>query len=112
MGAPMDRLQLVTSSEGAFNQFVAINVEGLLLQGAVYDGGRLTDVGIESKLLSEMPTLSMAWVRDEDASKCQQNSTAKIPMYLTPTREHLVSELSLVCSGEPAQWTIGGTLVC
>jgi len=110
--APMDRLQLVTSTEGALSQFVSINVDGLLLQGAVFEGGRLTDVATESKLLSEMPALSMGWVRDEDASKFDLNNTAKIPMYLTPTREHLVSELSLVCSAEPAHWTIGGTLVC
>merc|ERR1711988_1131723 len=76
----MDRMQLVTSNEGSLNQFVCINVEGLLLQGAVYDSGRLTDVATDS----EMPSLSMAWVRDEDAAQFQQSSTAKIPMYLTP----------------------------
>lgn len=91
---------------------MSITVEGLMLQGAVYDGGRLTDVASESKLLSEMPALSMGWVCDADASKFEQSNTAKIPMYLTPTREHLVSELSLVCTAEPAHWTIGGTLVC
>merc|ERR1711988_490451 len=83
--ASMDRLQLVTAPDGTLSKYVSINVEGLLLQGAVYDGNRLTDVAADSKLLFEMPPLAMAWVKDEDAGGLlQQGSTAKIPMYLSP----------------------------
>lgn len=107
----MDRLKLVTSSAGSLSQHVAINVEGLLLQGAIFDQG-LTEVVADSKVLSVMPSLAMAWVRDDDAAQFQGGNIAKIPMYLTPSREQLVSEISLKCGGDPMAWTIGGTLVC
>jgi len=108
----MDGLILVTGAEGSLSQFVSINVEGLLLQGAVFDSGRLNDVASDSKLLSEMPGLSMSWVKAEDATQFQQGSTAKIPMYLTPNRDKLVTEIAMSCSGDAVQWTIGGTIVC
>jgi dynein heavy chain 2 len=107
----MDRLKLVTGAAGSLDKHVHITVESLLLQGAVYNTS-LSEVSSDSKVLSIMPDLAMAWVRDEDAAQFQGGNTAKIPMYLTPTREHLVSELSLNCNGEAMSWTIGGTLVC
>jgi len=109
----MDKLTLVTSAEvGTLQKYVSMVVDGLLLQGAVLEGGKLKDVAGDSKLFSEMPPLAMAWIKDEDASSFREGNSAKIPMYLTPTRDKLVAELSLACSGEPVQWTIGGTLVC
>jgi dynein heavy chain 2, cytosolic len=107
----MDRLKLVTAGAGTLGKHVSITVEGMLLQGAVYNNS-LSEVAADSKVLSVMPALSVAWVRDEEAEQYQGQNTAKIPMYLTPTREVLVTELALDCSGDPMNWTIGGTLVC
>jgi len=111
--ASMDKLVLVTSAEvHTLQQHVHMVVEGLLLQGAVLEAGKLKDVAGDSKLFSEMPALAMAWLTPEEAGRFKEGNVARIPMYLTPGRDKLVSEISLSCSGEAMQWTIGGTLVC
>ena len=111
----MDALTLVTSTNPTtVDRYMFTTVDGLLLQGAQLEGNRLKEVHANSPLLSEIPSIVMAWVPDNEAEQLLSSfgNVAKVPMYTSPSREELVSEIMLPCTGDALQWAISGCMLC
>jgi len=109
---PMDRLELVSSIApgGSISGAVlAVEVEGLWLQGASFKG-ELGDVAPDAPDLIPMPTLTLAFVGSDDAGRAKpdRGSSLAVPVYFSPDRQRLLTDLHLPCHGAPAQWIIAG----
>lgn len=119
---PLDALVLVCSFNGA-EGFAAqcrdpqltypIQLEGLLLEGAAFEGGRVVEVQAagqsgQSSLLAALPPATLAWT--PEANKCTSNAALQgansgnqyapgeevdIPLYVSLNREKLLCSVPM-----------------
>ncbi|KAI9364365.1 dynein heavy chain and region D6 of dynein motor-domain-containing protein [Zopfochytrium polystomum] len=106
---PMDELTLTatwsTSSSSTSPGGLHVAVEGLLVQGCLFDGLRLSEVTQEDANLSSVPVVRVAWV-PKDSSP---NTQLRVPLYTTPSRERLVCSLPVPCPADDhSTWTLAG----
>lgn len=61
---PMDELKLATSwrSSGVDNASVSVKINGLLLEGCMFDGSRLVETHSNSPSVTSVSSCSIAWV--------------------------------------------------
>eukprot|EP00658_Telonema_sp_P-2_P073073 TRINITY_DN62132_c0_g1_i3.p1 TRINITY_DN62132_c0_g1~~TRINITY_DN62132_c0_g1_i3.p1 ORF type:complete len:172 (+),score=38.11 TRINITY_DN62132_c0_g1_i3:113-628(+) len=110
----MDALALVTStSPSSLDRYMCATLEGLLLQGGALLDGKLIDVQSHSALVTQIQAIGVAWVPEAEADSLLKSfgTVARIPMYTSPSREELVSEITLPCSGDPSVWAVAGVTI-
>eukprot|EP00455_Lapot_gusevi_P046342 TRINITY_DN6084_c0_g1_i4.p1 TRINITY_DN6084_c0_g1~~TRINITY_DN6084_c0_g1_i4.p1 ORF type:complete len:746 (-),score=233.94 TRINITY_DN6084_c0_g1_i4:98-2335(-) len=111
----IDSLKLVSAFDRALlaanNAKVIVQLDGLLLQGAAFPGGRLSPLPPNSPSLSFLPPVYLAWISKSDPECYPEASSVMVPMYYCINREKLVCELRLPCQGDKFTWILSGVAV-
>ncbi|KAI9209802.1 uncharacterized protein BJ171DRAFT_594818 [Polychytrium aggregatum] len=91
VNSSMDNLHLLSTWKPAnipSNMFT-VAIQGLLLQGCIFDGSNLTPATASDPPFQIVPTCYIAWV-PKDISV---SNTLEFPLYATPAREKLIARL-------------------
>ena len=110
----IDELKLVSTFEhGKIGNGLAIQLEGLWLQGSAFDGKRLSDIkeSNSSSELVNLPPCFVAWTGRSDADIYPVNQIAETPVYHTLDREKLLCTLMVPNNGEASIRTISGAAI-
>ena len=60
---PMDNLKLVSSwNNSLVSSQIKVSIEGILIQGARFDGSNLADAESSDPIFAKVPTFQLAWV--------------------------------------------------
>ncbi|KAI8824969.1 dynein heavy chain and region D6 of dynein motor-domain-containing protein [Fimicolochytrium jonesii] len=106
---PMDTLKLTTSwdSKQLSTSTAMISVDGLFLQGASFNGTRLSEAHAEDPTFVQVPLCNIAWVPKDRAEGTR--GIIQTPLYTSPTREKLVCNVGLPCETTGAEaWILAG----
>lgn len=120
-GVPMDELRLVNSwSRGGVPSKSSIRAAGLLLEGASFDGARLSASAHDSPPLAPVPPCALAWVPRGEAPAAEAEAAEaagkriRLPLYLSGERERVVAHLGLPAGGaggERDRWLQAGVVL-
>jgi dynein heavy chain 2 len=110
LGASMDQLRLAVAWEGRRLGSAAaqMQVGGLLIQGAAFDGARLAPVGPGAPTSAPVPVMHVAWVLQGTPEVYA--SRLSVPLYADGARGSVLAEVQLPLGGEEeaAQWVLAG----
>lgn len=115
-GVAIDHLVLVTAWDTAAVQGGAM-IEGLRLQGAVFDGNRLADTAADAVPYAPLPVCKLAWVVPGQSGSSGPSGGGGgepplcVPLYLSQQRERAISEVQFpVFDGaeERSKWILAG----
>ena len=86
-----------------------VQIGGLQMQGAMFDGQRFTDLTQEAPTSRTITPMSIAWVPKE-AELPYGNAYMSVPLYYTQGREKVLTEVQLPVNSdeEVQQWTLAG----
>ena len=118
-GVAIDSLELVTSWDAAKSASVpGAFVDGLRLQGAVFDGRSLRDTAADAAPFARLPVARLSWLVPGHPSASGPSGGGneppmRVPLYLTPEREKAIAELQFPVydSEESARWILAGVAV-
>ena len=104
----IDELKLVSSfDQSRMNTKVAMQVEGLWLQGCAFQGSRLTDIQGQANEIASLPTCHLAWISMNEADP-YPSGVVDTPLYHNMDREKLLCTLKIFNQGEAQQRIISG----
>ncbi len=112
LGVSMDQLKLVTAWDArrlaSSSPAVHMQVSGLLIQGAAFDGTRLAPVAADAATSAAVPVMHVAWV--PQAAPVPYSSFLAVPLYADSSRSGVLLEvqLPLVAEEECSQWVLAG----
>jgi dynein heavy chain 2 len=111
-GVAIDNLTLVTSWDGTGPRGVA--VEGMRVQGAVFDGGKLRDTASDAPPFVTLPTCELSWAAPGSPGSGGPKGGApplRVPLYLTEGRERAIAEVQFPVfdAEEASKWILAGT---
>ncbi|GMH82520.1 hypothetical protein TrST_g11065 [Triparma strigata] len=111
-GVAMDSLVLESSwdaRKGISGAVLPIMIEGLLLQGAVFNGDYLSEPAANAKEVVTAPPVTVAFVERDDGRGGRDRGNISVPIYMTLTREKFLTEVKIPCSdGEEGAWILSG----
>jgi dynein heavy chain 2 len=115
-GVAIDNLVLVTCWDTAAAAAAGgAEVEGLRLQGAIFDGKRLADTASDAPPYVPLPTCKLAWVVPGSPGAAGPAGGAGepplcVPLYLTRERERAIADVQFpVFDGEETgKWVLAG----
>lgn len=84
-----------------------IRIEGLLMQGASFDGTQLVQLGSNDDIYSEVPPFQLGWIKKDSLSVKNYH---KVPLYSTTSREKKLADLSVACI-EAEPWILAGLAI-
>ena len=107
----MTSLKLASSWSrgGVSGAKVSIKVGSLQLEGANFDGVRLTDSGHDSPSIQAAPVCTFAWVPENDSQ--HTGEMMSVPLYWTRDRERLLAMVDLPSGGEEYKWLKSGVVL-
>lgn len=91
------------------NSAIPCTLSGLYLQGASFHGAVLRESASDANEISSAPNVTIGFVeagRSETSDSLDK--TIGIPLYLTPTREELLTELAIPIDGDYDRWVLAG----
>ena len=97
------------SKGGVSGAKVSIRVGSLQLEGANFDGIRLSDSSHDSPSIQGAPVCSFAWV--PDTATAASAEMMSVPMYWTSDREKLLAMVDLPSGGEDNKWLQSGVVL-
>nr|ADI46856.1 DHC1bf [Volvox carteri f. nagariensis] len=113
LGCSMDTLKLVTSWDAARLHSTAsaapvVLLGGIILQGATFDGSRLSPVTAEAPAFRAIPPMYLLWL-PKDAPYAY-SSYMEAPLYMTSERTKLLARVQLPLNGPDEQdiWVLAG----
>ena len=114
-GVAIDTLTLVTSWDGSLGSR-GVRIEGMRVQGAVFDGVKLRDTAASAPPFATTPTCALAWLAPgepgcDGPTGGSGEPALHVPLYLTEGRERAIAEVQFpVFDGEEAsKWILAGT---
>jgi len=112
-GVAMDSLVLKSSWDarrGISGAKFPIMIEGMLLQGATFNGDTLSEAAPNAKEVIAAPPVTIAFVESEGEDGGRENKgEIAVPVYMTLTREKFLTELRVPCmDGDEGAWVLSG----
>lgn len=109
---PLDMLKLATCWDaGRLGSAagMAIQVGGLQMQGAVFDGTRFGELTQDAPISRIVPPMSLAWIPQESGFP-YGTAYMTVPIYTTQDRSKVLTEVQMPVSSddEVQQWTLTG----
>jgi dynein heavy chain 2 len=111
----IDTLTLVTAWDGSLGSR-GVRIEGMRVQGAVFDGVKLWDTAASAPPFATTPTCALAWLAPgepgcDGPTGGSGEPALHVPLYLTEGRERAIAEVQFpVFDGEEAsKWILAGT---
>ena len=108
-GVSMSSLHLASSwsRSGVPGAKISIKVSGLQIEGATFDGSRLTENSHDSPSFQAAPVCTLAWVPDQG----HQSDNLSVPLYWTRERERLLAMLEVPSGREEETWLQAGLVL-
>nr|ADI46936.1 DHC1bm [Volvox carteri f. nagariensis] len=113
LGCSMDALKLVTSWDAARLRSTVgaapmVLLGGIMLQGATFDGSRLSPVTAEAPAFRAVPPMYLVWLQKD--APYTYDSYMEAPLYMTTERTKLLARVQLPVSGPEEQdsWVMAG----
>ncbi|GLI62890.1 cytoplasmic dynein 1b heavy chain [Volvox africanus] len=113
LGCSMDTLKPVTSWDASRLHSISgaapvVLLGGMIIQGATFDGSRLSTVAADAPTFRVVPPMCLAWV-PKDAPYAY-SSYMEAPLYMTSERSKLLARVQLPVSGPEEQdsWVLAG----
>mmetsp|Transcript_9476 Transcript_9476/g.27062 ORF Transcript_9476/g.27062 Transcript_9476/m.27062 type:complete len:1740 (-) Transcript_9476:175-5394(-) len=109
LGTSVDNLRLVTCWDTSrLRSPVMASVSGLLIQGATFDGARISPTGSDAPTSTPIPGAVFAWIHKEEPHP--YSNSAVVPLYVGMDRSKLLAEVQMpvVSAEESVQWTLNG----
>jgi len=110
---PIDELKLISTFERkSIGTKSVVHLEGMYLQGAGFEGGRIVDQSSEHlQELIPLPPCNLAWVRRTDPDPYSEGTCVSVPVYFSILRENLLCELNVPNSGSSDERIISGVAI-
>ncbi|KAJ3360793.1 Cytoplasmic dynein 2 heavy chain 1 [Kappamyces sp. JEL0680] len=106
LNRPMDSLTLLSSwSPGEITSAISMKIDGVVVQGCLFDGNRLAETDVSDQVLNRIPPFQMAWVPSETVKMAGKQ---KLPFYSTVERESLITNLLVPLQGDRSAWVLAG----
>ena len=114
---PMDSLILSSSFGNELsNAPLPVSLAGLLMQGATYEDGRIELSDADASELCSMSGCTLAFTADTNHGHKDngsnrggsRSSKLDVPLYFSPTREKLLTAISIDTKGKTDDWIIAG----
>ncbi|KAI3384589.1 hypothetical protein SNEBB_000074 [Seison nebaliae] len=108
---PMDELELSASWSPKMNEAkYSIKVEGLQIEGATFDGIRLTENSRSTASINPIPSFQLSWIPKKSTNN--EQSHILLPLYFNESREKIVMKINVPFGGggEEAKnkWILSG----
>ena len=107
LNLPINSLEFVSHwgpSSGLSKAKCPVTIEGLTIEGALFDGHKLVECARDSPSNSPISNCSVAWVpAGQGGNKDNQLET---PVYYNSLREQQVTSIRIPCPGSPALWKL------
>lgn len=107
---PLDTLQLVTAWDTSKlrNAELAVQIDGLQIQGAAFEGVRLMPVDATAPVSQAAPATTIAWV--PKGTPAVYPCSVAVPLYLNSERSKVLTEMQVpvVAQDEVPQWVLAG----
>ncbi|KAG1663699.1 hypothetical protein FOA52_013267 [Chlamydomonas sp. UWO 241] len=110
LNIPLDMLKLASCWEaGRLQGANVVQVGGLQLQGANFDGQRFGELTADAPISRTVPPMGVAWV-PKDAQLPYGNAFMPVPIYCTQDRSKVLTEVQMPVGSddEVRQWTLRG----
>lgn len=115
MGCSMDGLKLISCwKRGGLRKFDAkevCEVQGLLIQGASFDGKALADAEANASELCELDSgccVSLAFVPKEERGVYAEDQCIGVPLYFDTARQRVLDEIALPINDDQQRWVMAG----
>ena len=113
-GLPMDELRFANAwGRGTVpGASVPIKVGGLMIEGALFDGAKLSPNSHDSPTFTTVPNSTMAWVPSKGHEHhYNDNATIRVPLYYSSERDKVVAFMDLPSGGKKDTWLQSGTVL-
>jgi dynein heavy chain 2 len=109
---PIDSLRLTASWEPSLlsKASVKVTVEGMLLQGCLFEGSKLSALRPDSALFAPLPNVTLAYVGDDYPEPYGAKSLG-VPIYFAASREEFIAEVKMPCDGDKEDWILAGAAI-
>ena len=109
----MDELKLANSwSRGGINNAkLGVKITGIRMEGATFDGIKLSDCSWDSPSAASAPPCTMAWIPDTSPDHYRLNEAIRLPLYNTNLRDKILTFLQVPSGGEENKWLQAGTVL-
>ena len=87
---------------------IVVTLEGLMLQGAAFDGSSLRPPAPNAPDLIPAPPVHIAWISQKEPNPYGPGSFIPTPVYHNIDRSKLFTEVALPCSGDTSAWVLAG----
>ena len=110
---PCARVQLMScfDNRALSGSPLAIVLDGLMLQGATFEGGVLTQATSSTSELVPIPPITIAWMPSDARPPYPPESTYVSPVYSSIERETVLTQLSMPVKGDLKSWILNGVAV-
>ena len=110
----MDQLKLACDWNKPFQH--GLGITGLYIQGAKFDGTRLSEVNSDDPNVSKLPTLFISWIPKVSCNVTLKNSSSMtnyfdVNLYADLSREQLLSVLHLPHGSKEDTWIMASVAV-
>ncbi|VDM76640.1 unnamed protein product [Strongylus vulgaris] len=104
-GCTMDDLRLSSAWESSyFGDDIAVQVKGILLQGALFDG-QLRSTLASSPPVTNAPQLTLGWTQVGSPNVYNKQECISVPLYTDASRSELIATVQMKCS-DVHRWNI------
>ncbi|KAK6054420.1 hypothetical protein COOONC_08076 [Cooperia oncophora] len=104
-GCTMDMLRLSSAWDASLiANDISIQVQGILLQGALFDG-KLRDTVASSPPVTNAPQLTLGWTKIGSPAQYKENESVAVPLYTDVTRSEYIATVIMPCS-DVHKWNI------
>ena len=113
---PMDDLVLATAWDGRAPGPVHMTVTGLQIQGAAFDGARLSPVAADTPAALGLPDATVAFVPGAaqgaaGGAASGGKATLGVPFYTSADRSRLLTGLQVPCAEGRARWVLASVAI-
>ncbi|CAG2057091.1 unnamed protein product [Timema podura] len=108
---PLDELGLTCSwtKNGMPAARLPVTLAGLQLEGATFNGLRLTPNTTDTPSVCAAPGCTIAWMPKGGVPVYHPDEMISLPVYFTAAREHVLVNLDVPCAGNQDKWVQTGT---
>ena len=109
----MSNLSLTTSWSrgGVSGAKLSVKVGSLQLEGANFDGVRLSDSSHESPSIISAPVCTFAWMPETDTSTQHGGDVMRVPLYWTRDRSKQLALVNVPSGGDQTKWLQAGVVL-
>lgn len=119
VGLAIDRMKMIASweSDDKARSILSRNcgcalpctLTGMLLQGAIFQGGKLRESASDASELSPSPSVCIGFVSADTPEPYSIEDTIAIPAYFTPSREDFLMDIPMPAdSQDKTRWILAG----